>query len=60
MESLVKITKECLKVASKDRTVTEETLHTYLVEIESIVNSCPLTPITNNFNDMESFAKNHF
>ena len=51
---------KCLKGALKDCIVTEETFHTYLMEIESIVNSGPLTPITNNPDDIESLTPNHF
>ena len=58
-ESLVKITKKCLKLALKDRIATEDTYLTYLVEIESIV-SCPLTPVTNDPNGIESLTSNHF
>ena len=60
MELLEKITKKCLKAALKDCIVTEETLHTYLVEIASIANSCLLTPVTNDPNDIESLTRNHF
>ena len=60
MESLVKITKKCLKEALKDHIVSEETLHTYLEETESNVDSRPLTPVANNPNDIESLAPNHF
>ena len=56
MASLIKITKKCVKTALKDPTVTEETLHTYFVEIQSIANSRPLTPVTNNPNDIESLT----
>ena len=41
MESLIKITKKCLKAALKELIVTEETLYTYLVEIENVVISHP-------------------
>ena len=51
---------KCLKAALKDYIVTEETFHNYLVEIESIINSRPLTPITNNPDDIESSTPNHF
>ena len=60
MESLVKITKKCLKAALKDHIVTEETLRTYLVEIENVINSRPLTSISNDPNDTESLTPNHF
>ena len=60
MESLVKITKECLMAVLKDCLVTEKTLHTFFVEIESNVNNHLSTPLTNNPNDTKSLKANHF
>ena len=60
MESLVKITKECLQAVLKESLVIEKTRHTFFVEIESIVNSRPSTPLTNDPNDTKSLKSNHF
>ena len=51
MEVLVKITKKCLKTIAKDRLLNEEMLSTYLVEVESIINSQHSTSINHNIND---------
>ena len=53
MESLVKITKKCLKAALNDRNMTEETLHTCLVEIEVFINSRSLTVVSYDPNDLK-------
>ena len=60
MESLVKITKECLMAVLKDCLVTEKTLHTFFVEIESNVNNRLSNPLTNDPNDTKSLKANHF
>ena len=53
MEPLVKITKKCLKAALKDRNVTEETLHTCLVEIEVFINTRSLIVVSYDPNDLK-------
>ena len=60
MESMVKLTKKSLKAIMKDRTVTEETLSTFLTEVESIVNSRPLTASSDDINDLLPLTPNHF
>ena len=55
-----KITKKSLKAALKDCIVRERIFHTYLMEIESIVNSRPLTLVTNDPNEIEFLTPNHF
>ena len=42
MEVMVKVTKKALKLTVKDRLFTEEALSTFLLEVESIINSRPL------------------
>ena len=44
MEAIVKITKKHLNTITRNHLFNEETLHTYLTEIESIINGRPLTP----------------
>ena len=56
MEVLVKITKKCFKAVVKDRLLHEDTLHRLLLEIESIVNSRPLTSVGDDINDLEPLA----
>ena len=60
MEALVKITKRCLKAVVKDRLLHEDTLHTLLLEIESIVNSRPLTSVSDDIDDLEPLTPNPF
>ena len=60
MEAFVKITKRCLKAVVKDRLLHEDKLHTLLLKIESIVNSRPLTSVSDNINDLEPVTPNHF
>ena len=60
MEALVKITKRCLKAVIKDRLLHENALHTLLLETERIVNSRPLTSISDNIDNMEPLTPNHF
>ena len=43
MEAMVKLTKKALKTIVKNRVFTEEALSTFLTEVESIINSHPLT-----------------
>ena len=60
MEALVKITKRCLKAVVKDRLLHEDALHTLLLEIESIVNSRPLTSVSDDIDDLEPLTPIHF
>ena len=60
MESLIKITKKCLKAALKELIVTEETLYTYLVEIENVVISHPWISFNNEPNDRVPLTPYHF
>ena len=60
MESMVKLTKRALRSAMKERVFTEEALHTMLLEVESTLNSRPLTPVSDDVNDFEALTPNHF
>ena len=59
IESIVKLTKRAIKVTINDHVLTEETLVNLLAEIESIINSRPLTPLSNDPNDLEALTPNH-
>ena len=59
-ESLVKSVKKTLKAIVKDRTFTEDCLHTFLCEVEAVLNSRPLTAISDDINDIEPLTLNHF
>ena len=59
MEAMVKLTKKALKAIVKDRLFTEEPLSTFLTEVESIINSRPLTPASDDIDDLEPITPNH-
>ena len=58
-ESLVKSVKKTLKAIVKDRTFTEDCLHTFLCKVEAVLNSRPLTAISDDINDLEPLTPNH-
>ena len=60
MGALINITKSYLKAVVKDRLLHEDALHMLLLETESIVNSRPLTSVSDNIDDLESLRPNHF
>lgn len=59
-ESIVKITKRALETVTKDRAVFEETLNTFLTEVESTLNSRPLLQLTDDVNDLDVLTPNNF
>ena len=59
LDTLVKITKGCLKAVVKDWLLHEGALHTLLLEVESIVNSRPLTSVSYDIDDLESLTLNY-
>ena len=59
-ESMVKQVKRAMKTVINDQVLPEETLHTVLVETEAIVNSGPLTPVSDDPNDYEALMPDHF
>ena len=58
-ERLVRSIKEVMTGLVKDHVLTDPQLHTLLTEAESIVNSRPLTHISDNADDMEALTPNH-
>ena len=60
VESIVKMTKRALRAITKERNFKEESLHTYLIEVESILNSRPLTSLSDDIEDLEPLTPNHF
>ena len=58
-ESMVKLTKRALKTIIKERTFTNDALHTIMTEVESTVNSPPLTNVSDNIDDYKALTSNH-
>ena len=58
-ESLVKSVKKTLKGIVKDRIFAEDCLYTFLYEVEAVLNSRPLTAISDDINDLEPPSPNH-
>ena len=59
-ESLIKSAKRALKTVLKNRSLTEETLATALVEVEALLNSRPLTHLSVDPKDLTPLTPNHF
>lgn len=59
-ERLIKSVKTALKVVLKERAPREETLYTFLCEVENIINSRPLTHVSVDPRDPEALTPNHF
>ncbi|XP_068684884.1 uncharacterized protein [Montipora foliosa] len=59
-ERLVQCTKKTLKAILEDRAVSKEVLRTALVEAEGILNSPPITHVSNDAGDIEALTPNHF
>ena len=58
-ERLVRSVKEVMTGLVKDHVLKDPQLHTLLTEAEYIVNSRPLTHISDDVNDMEALTPNH-
>ena len=59
MECMVKITKKALRSIVRDRVFTNEALSAFLTEVESIINSRPLTAASDGISDIEPVNPNH-
>ena len=59
-ESLIKTVKRSLKAITLDGIFTEETLYTFLCEIEFIVNQRRLTATSDDIRDYDVLTPNHF
>lgn len=58
--SVVKITKKPLKSIVKDRQFTDDSMYSFLAEVESIVNSRSLTNVNVVLDNSEALTPNHF
>ena len=59
-ERLIQSTKKMLKAIVADTIVSKEVLRTALVEAEGILNSRPITHVSNDVGDIEPLTPNHF
>ncbi|XP_051165958.1 uncharacterized protein LOC127284527 [Leptopilina boulardi] len=59
-EAAVKSLKTHLRRTIGEILFTYEELYTYMCEVEAILNSRPLTPISNDPNDMDALTPSHF
>ncbi|KAL0803288.1 hypothetical protein ABMA28_017228 [Loxostege sticticalis] len=59
-ERLIRSVKTSLKVVMTGRTPKEETLLTFLIEVENMVNSRPLSHVSVDPTSVESLTPNHF
>ncbi len=58
-ERLVRSTKEVLSALMTDKVLTDQQLYTLLTEVERILNSRPLTHISDHIDDLEALTPNH-
>lgn len=58
-ERLIRSTRRILHSMIGERLVDDETLATFLVEVEKIMNDRPLTPVSSDPNDLDALTPNH-
>ena len=59
-ERLVRSCKRAMKTVLRNQLLTDETLITVMSEVESLLNSCPLTNVSTDLGDQEALTPNHF
>lgn len=59
-ESTVKSVKRHYKIVTRNQSLTYEKLNTLMIEIEAMLNSRPITPMTNDATDFEALTPGHF
>ena len=59
-ECLFQSSKRALKAVVGKQSVNDETLLTFMAEVESLMNSHPLTHVSTDYRDEEAFSLNHF
>ena len=58
-ESLVKVFKNAFYRVNGSRTLTHDTLSTFVCEVAAMMNGRPLTQVSSDFRDMEPITPNH-
>ncbi|XP_071951906.1 uncharacterized protein [Antedon mediterranea] len=58
-ERLIRSIRNILSSLLKEQNINDECLHTYLCEVEAIINSRPLTSVSGEHNDLEPLTPNH-
>ena len=58
-ERMIRTVRKVLCSLTKQQTLTDESLQTLFCEVESIVNSRPITMVTYDVNDVEALTPNH-
>ena len=52
--------KKALNVVLQNQVLTDEVLLTAITEVESLINSRPLTEVSSDVDDLEALTPNHF
>ena len=58
-ERCIRTVRKILSALLKQQTVDDECLHTFMCEVESIMNGRPLTKVSDDPNDLETLTSNH-
>lgn len=58
-ERLIRLVKKTLLSVTKQQTLDDENLSTIMCEVEAILNSRPLTTVSNDLSDLEALTPNH-